>query len=294
MSNNTDLTAFKQQVVELLNSIVGVFGYSKSEDLTGQGLNVDEASAKALKFAYDMVIATYLNTKAVERTGNRTSDKSTVDNSAYQNAVDYNRIGSDNENDGKGTYCAVSLTNMLNSFLTYYENSLTGADSPYVVGKSVETSQYVTDNSGYTYIGQDDEDSVTEADKKSADFFDEVYNNILEHGWREDASIDDSEYLENAIKNGNYSMSSLNNDGYYYQTRYNETGYVVEVSDKDAIARAEAEFTSKKAELTYKEDSIDLKTKQLDAEISSLSTEYDTVKSLISKSIEKTFAMFSN
>lgn len=294
MSNNTDLTAFKQQVVELLNSIVGVFGYSKSEDLTGQGLNVDEASAKALKFAYDMVIATYLNTKAVERTGNRTSDKSTVDNSAYQNAVDYNRIGSDNENDGKGTYCAVSLTNMLNSFLTYYENSLTGADSPYVVGKSVKTSQYVTDNSGYTYIGQDDEDSVTEADKKSADFFDEVYNNILEHGWREDASIDDSEYLENAIKNGNYSMSSLNNDGYYYQTRYNETGYVVEVSDKDAIARAEAEFTSKKAELTYKEDSIDLKTKQLDAEISSLSTEYDTVKSLISKSIEKTFAMFSN
>ncbi len=294
MSNNTDLTAFKQQVVELLNSIVGVFGYSKSEDLTGQGLNVDEASAKALKFAYDMVIATYLNTKAVERTGNRTSDKSTVDNSAYQNAVDYNRIGSDNENDGKGTYCAVSLTNMLNSFLTYYENSLTGADSPYVVGKSVETSQYVTDNSGYTYIGQDDEDSVTEADKKSADFFDEVYNNILEHGWREDASIDDSEYLENAIKNGNYSMSSLNNDGYYYQTRYNETGYVVEVSDKDAIARAEAEFTSKKAELTYKEDSIDLKTKRLDAEISSLSTEYDTVKSLISKSIEKTFAMFSN
>ena len=89
-------------------------------------------------------------------------------------------------------------------------------------------------------------------------------------------------------------MSSLNNDGYYYQTRYNETGYVVEVSDKDAIAREEAEFTSKKAELTYKEDSIDLKTKQLDAEISSLSTEYDTVKSLISKSIEKTFAMFSN
>ena len=294
MSNNTDLTTFKNQVVELLNSIVSVFGYSKSEDLTGQGLNVDDASADALKFAYDMVIATYLNTKAVERTGNRTSDKSTVDNSAYQNAVDYNRIGSDNENGGKGTYCAVSLTNMLNSFLTYYENALTGADSPYVVGKSVETSQYVTDNSGYTYIGQDDEDSITEADKKSADFFDEIYNNILEHGWREDASIDDSEYLENAIKNGNYSMSSLNNDGYYYQTRYNETGYVVEVSDTDAIARAEAEFTSKKAELTYKEDSIDLKTKQLDAEISSLSTEYDTVKSLISKSIEKTFAMFSN
>ena len=49
-----------------------------------------------------------------------------------------------------------------------------------------------------------------------------------------------------------------------------------------------------KAQLTYKEDTIDLKTKKLDAEISSLSTEYDTVKNLISKSIEKTFALFQN
>ena len=49
-----------------------------------------------------------------------------------------------------------------------------------------------------------------------------------------------------------------------------------------------------RAELTYKEDAIDMKSKKLDAEISSLSTEYDTVKQLISKSIEKTFQMFQN
>ena len=98
---------------------------------------------------------------------------------------------------------------------------------------------------------------------------------------REYTAIDDIEYLESPKKDGRYSMSSLNNVGFFYQTRYNETGYIVEVSDTDAIARAEAEFTSKKAELTYKEDSIDMKTKKLDAEISSLSTEYDTVKSLI-------------
>ena len=67
-----------------------------------------------------------------------------------------------------------------------------------------------------------------------------------------------------------------------------------EVTDDDAIARAEAEFTRMKSELTYKEDSIDLKSKKLDAEISALSTEYDTVKNLISKSIEKTFTMFSS
>ena len=51
---------------------------------------------------------------------------------------------------------------------------------------------------------------------------------------------------------------------------------------------------SKTVHITYKEDKIDLKTKQLDAEISSLSTEYETVKSLISRNVEKTFTMFQN
>lgn len=293
MANNQvgSINEFREQVIKLFNSVAAVFGYSASEDLTGQGLNVDEASANALKFAYDMVIGTYLSTRNDPAdSGSRYSDSAMTDNSAYQNAVNYNKIGTDSN----GSYYAVSLSNMMSAFLTYYENALSGADSSYVVGASPETSVYVTDNSGYYYIAQDDPNAVTSVVDKSADFYDELYNNILEHGWREDAAIDDSEYLESAIKDGRYSMSSLNNDGYYYQTRYNETGYIVEVSDTDAIARAEAEFTSKKADLTYKEDSIDLKTKQLDAEISSLSTEYDTVKNLISKSIEKTFTMFSS
>lgn len=292
MSKGANKEEFAKQVTKLLESLAATLGYSASSDLTGQGLNVDDASAKALKFAFEMTKKTFLNPNDAVGTGSRDSKESMVDNSAYQNAVNNNRIGFV---DGKkGDYCAVSLTNMLSSFLTYYENALTGANSNYVVGSSVETSVYVTDDAGYIYMAQASKDAVTAANKKSADFFDELYNNILEHGWREDAAIDDAEYLESAIKDGRYSMSSLNQDGYYYQTRYNETGYIVEVSDTDAIARAEAEFTSKKAELTYKEDSIDLKSKKLDAEISSLTTEYDTVKNLISKSIEKTFTLFSN
>ena len=212
-----------------------------------------------------------------------------TDNSAYANATNNNRIGQNSD----GTYTALSLSNMLSSFLTYYDNALNGTNSKYVVGKSVETSNFVTDDSGYYYIGKESGTSASQIERL-ADFFDEIYNNICEKGWREDSSIDDEEYMTSAIKDGRYAMASLNNDGYYYQTRYNETGYMEEVTDDDAIARAEAEFTRMKSELTYKEDSIDLKSKKLDAEISALSTEYDTVKNLISKSIEKTFTMFSS
>ena len=287
---NVDPYVFKENVMKLFDSLVATLGYSKTEDLYGTGLYVDDASKDALAFAYYMVESTYLNPKDLQKVGSSTNKKSMVDNSAYQNAVNTNRIGSDSDQ----TYYAVSLSNLMSAFLTYYDNALAGINSPYVVGVTAETSEYVTDNLDYYYMAKVGDEENSGAVARAADFYDQVYNNILEHGWREDAAIDDSEYLEASLKDGRYSMTSLNQDGYHYQTRYNETGYMVEVSDTDAIARAEAEFTAMKAQLTYKEDTIDLKTKKLDAEISALSTEYDTVKNLISKSIEKTFAMFQN
>lgn len=281
-ARNTAAKAMSESVEKLLESIAKVLGLGQS----GVGLNVDDASNDALKYALEMTTNIFLKPGNAIGVGSRNSDSSMTDNSAYLNATEYNRISS------AKSYTAVSLSNMVSSFLTYFDNYLNGGTSDYVVGKTVETSQFVTDNKGYYYIGQTDV-NAPKLNEKLADFYDEIYNNICENGWREDASLDDDEYLESMIKDGRYSMSSLNNDGYYYQTRYNETGYMVEVSDTDAITRAEAEYTQKKAELTYKEDSIDMKAKKLDAEISTLSTEYDTVKSLLSKNIEKTFAMFS-
>ncbi|MBD5401733.1 hypothetical protein HDR58_02870 [bacterium] len=275
---------FSDNVSNLLEYIAEILGMGQP---VGVGLNVDDASAKALNYAFEMAKKQFLKPDNKISTGSKNSDNSMKDNSAFLNASQNNRIAQ------AAGYTAVSLSNLLSAFLTYYDNSLNGNNSNFVVGKSLDTTSYVTDARDYMYIGKTTSESVSQ-EQKLADFYDQIYNNICEHGWREDATVEDYEYLANAIKNGRYSMSSLNNDGYYYQTRYNETGYLVEVTDDDAIARAEAEYTQKKAELTYKEDSIDMKSKKLDAEISSLSTEYDTVKNLISKNIEKTFTIFSS
>lgn len=278
----TSRKALSESVEKLLTYIAKTMGYGQ----TGVGLNVDTASEEALEYALMMTTKVFLKPENVVSSGSRYSDNALTENSAYLNATTSNRIAQ------SGDYTAVSLSNMMSSFLTYFDNYLSGTDSGFVVGKTVETSVYVTDDSSYYYVGKTSDEAVSR-DEALADFFDELYNNICEHGWRQDDAIDDEEYLASVIKDGRYSMSSLNNDGYYYQTRYNETGYMVEVTDDDAIARAEAEYTQKKAELTYKEDSMDMKSKKLDAEISTLTSEYDTVKNLISKNIEKTFTMFS-
>ncbi len=271
VGNFSDFTEkeFKEVTQKIFDNIVKQFGYVDGSTVSGVGLNVDETSAKALSFAYNMVQKQFFKNSA-ENTGGNHDQKSMLDNAAYVNAENNNAIGTNRDK----TNYAVSLSNMLSAFLTYYDNGLNGVDSNYVVGSSVDTSDYVTEDASYVYLGKLDEENYSMSEKV-ADFYDIIYNNIIEHGWREDDSLEDSEYMEQCIKNGTYSMVSLNSkDGYYYQTRYNETGYMTEVTDDDAVARAEAEFTAKKAELTYKEDKIDIQTKQLDAEISSLSTEY--------------------
>ncbi len=292
MTQNQSADKMSKYATKLMESIASIFGYRNS----GHGLNMDSKSNEALEFAMTMVKNINLKASNAITQGTSVDDKAMTNNSAYVNANDYNRIGTSGKYvfpKGPVSYQAVSVSNLLSSFLTYYDNYMNGNSSAYVVGKRVDTSAFVTDDRNYRYFAEA-KGTATSQKEKLADFYDQLYNNLCEKGWREDASVQDNEYLENALKTGRYAMSSLHEDGYFYQTRYNETGYIVEETDSDAIARAEAEFTQKKAELTYKEDAIDMKSKKLDAEISSLSTEYDTVKQLISKSIEKTFQMFQN
>lgn len=292
MTQNQSADKMSKYATKLMESIASIFGYRNS----GHGLNMDSKSNEALEFAMTMIKNINLKASNAITQGTSVDDKAMTNNSAYVNANDYNRIGTSGKYvfpTGPVSYQAVSVSNLLSSFLTYYDNYMNGNSSAYVVGKRVDTSAFVTDDRNYRYFAEA-EGTATSQKEKLADFYDQLYNNLCEKGWREDASVQDNEYLENALKTGRYAMSSLHEDGYFYQTRYNETGYIVEETDSDAIARAEAEFTQKKAELTYKEDAIDMKSKKLDAEISSLSTEYDTVKQLISKSIEKTFQMFQN
>ena len=87
-------------------------------------------------------------------------------------------------------------------------------------------------------------------------------------------------------------MTTLDDDGYYYQGNYSTNSYVKEVADEDAIALAEAKYQTEKQKLNSKEETIDMKMKNLDTEISSLTTEYDTVKSVITKNIEKSFKRY--
>jgi hypothetical protein len=98
--------------------------------------------------------------------------------------------------------------------------------------------------------------------------------------------------MQELLKTGLAFISSMSDDGFYYQGNYATDRTILEVTDTDAIAQAQAKYNREKAHIEYKEDRIDLKMKNLDTEMSSLTTEYDTTKQLITKTVEKSFKRY--
>lgn len=263
----------------------------RGEAANVKGLNVDDESKSALDTAYDFTKALLNSTLTSSSSSGSTVSKSI--NNAISKAQDTNNIVK-----GNNGVTALSLTNMLTSYLTYFAISMDGYKTGlYIDNESVSKSHYITELLDYYFIVKND-NAITEQDALNADFYNMLYNQLCMNGATTDKikqqQVTDPDYLNNALKNGQLFISSLNNDGYFYQGHYTLNGHVAEVADEDAIAQAEAEYNVKKSQLSYKEESLDLDLKNIDTELSALTTEYDTVKNLISKNVEKVFTMFSS
>lgn len=246
-----------------------------------KGLNVDNESNDALAQALEI-------TKAQLQSINK-------EDGSYFDLATKSQSRNDVVKNGK-TY-SFSLTNILKSFLTNYAAVMDGFKVDYTVDtKSTKKSVYVTDDLNYTFLVENDS-AETDTATLNADFYNQLYNALCMYGASTDKikqqQIQDSNYLNNALKNGQLFVMSLNTDGYFYQGHYTASDHIAEISDDEAIAQAEAEYNIKKSKLSYKEQNLELKMKNIDTELSSLNTEYDTVKNLISKNVEKVFTMFS-
>lgn len=196
-------------------------------------------------------------------------------------------------NEGGGYNCGygLSLSNMSKGYLTYFAQYMEGiGESQYHVENLREQSKLVDDMFTFTYVTDVD----TSGDNLLvAGFYDALFNQICLNGWTENEKIEDNDYLEEMLKSGAMYMSTLADDGYYYQGNYSTNTYVKEVTDEKAVAQAEAKYNREKQKINTKENIIDMKMKNLDTEISALTTEYDTVKSVIDKNIEKTFKRYN-
>lgn len=187
---------------------------------------------------------------------------------------------------------SIDLTILANVFLTaFMEYSTNSSSYKYEIGELSKASLYRPNDQDKFLIVADTE--VTDGtDNLITGFYDALFNIICTSGWTENDNITDAEYMQELLKNGSVYISSMGNDGSYYQSSYSTDTYIAEVADTEGIARAEAKYNAAKAKIENKENTIDVKMKSLDTEISSLTTEYDTMKGVISKTIEKSFKRY--
>lgn len=75
--------------------------------------------------------------------------------------------------------------------------------------------------------------------------------------------------------------------------QYGNCADLVEVTDDVAIAKAEAEYQRKTADIQAKDKKYDNDLKKLDTTHNALQTEYDSIKSVIDKNVERSFKAFS-
>lgn len=259
------------------------------KDLLGLDENASETELQAFQYALQQTLSLLTDVKDL---GSRNHSTDAFDDAVEQSS-NYNGWVSKSASKGSnyGT-TAINLSNLTESFLTYYAQGVNGFDATYYINQASAKSSYVTDDPYYLWTVGNPE-ATTAKEMYIAEFYSSMFNNICQNGWVENEQIDDEEYLKNTLKNATYFISSLSSDNYYYQDRYLDNGYVVEVKDEDAIKAAEVAYTQAKNKLNAKEEELDLDMQKLDLEISSLTTEYDTVKNLINNNVEKTFTMFN-
>ena len=94
--------------------------------------------------------------------------------------------------------------------------------------------------------------------------------------------------IVNTDENGNVTFSSTSPSSDTY------VGYTATTSiDKSALSKAEAKYEHDTKEIDQKDKKFDMDLSKLESERTALTTEYESVKKVISDNIERTFGIFS-
>lgn len=258
---------------------IGVVGTEEGNDYSSIGKNIHTNFGGWREY----------NDKADRKVHRYARDEQSFNVIGLNGIYNHDNDGADDD-DGCISYTTTNLTNMFKAYLTYFAQYMEGLDtSSYEVKNTVPESNLIDEMFTFTI--------VTDVDTSGnnlliAAFWDTLFNQICSKGWVENDNVNDKDYMQESLKNGNMYISTLSDDGFYYLGNYATNSYIKEVTDEEGIAQAEARYKREKAKISNKENILDMKMKNLDTEISSLSTEYDTIKSVIQKNIEKSFKRY--
>ena len=140
-------------------------------------------------------------------------------------------------------------------------------------------------------------------------YYTNIFNEMSQHGYYTEANEIDTlanttssykggvmkaSWFEQQLKEGKLLLKSYSTtERDFIQTTLSDDDAIQEVEDERMIALVESEYNQDIAALEKKDQRIDLELKKLDTEHNALQTEYESVKNVVDKNVEKSFSMFS-
>lgn len=117
----------------------------------------------------------------------------------------------------------------------------------------------------------------------TGDYYKNLFDKLCSNGWYVDS---DTSNLEEKIKNGTYYLNGTTAD--------NNDDLFEEVVDEDTRNKAESYYNTEIKKIQRKEKLLDQELTKLQTEYSSLSTDYESVKSIISQNVSRSFTYCQN
>ena len=141
----------------------------------------------------------------------------------------------------------------------------------------------------YAWVDENDTSNKGNADAK-AQWYTNLFNRMLK-GYKalENGLASSAEWIEYALENGIISMEQVDKSYNWDGLDYKSCTKITEETVQDAVTKAEAEYNRAMNDIEAKDNIYDVELKNIDTEHTSLQTEYESIKSVISKNIERTF-----
>jgi len=141
----------------------------------------------------------------------------------------------------------------------------------------------------YSWVDENDTGNTGNADSKA-----QWYTNLfkrMQKGFKalENGLASSDKWIEYALENGIVTMEQVDKSFNWKTMDYKTCSKITEETDDAAVAKAEAEYTRAMNDIEAKDNMYDIQLKNIDTEHNALQTEYDSIKTVISKNIERTF-----
>ncbi len=145
--------------------------------------------------------------------------------------------------------------------------------------------------------------SLTAADEKNIEFYDQMFTAIADNGWSYDSGIEDNNYLNQMLQNGSYTFVNMTKSeksetsskaGYDYEfdVATNKSN-IFTVNDTNAGEVALAEYETQKTIINEKEQRIDKKMNNLDTERAAIIKMIESCEKMGKDNIERTMKLWA-